>query len=156
MSLKEIYFHIEYPGAKLKGKKEIRIWLSKLVESYQHKIGLLNFILVEDDYLLSINEKYLKHSYYTDIITFDQSESNDSIEGDIYISIDRLMENAESHKILPFIELARLMSHGIYHLMGFDDKTPAEKTNMTELEEKALVLLPQYVSRGTLEIVNVS
>lgn len=103
------------------------------------KAGEINYIFCSDEYLHSLNQTYLDHNTLTDIITFDQSEAND-IAGDIYISIDRVKDNAR-HRTIPFSEeLHRVMIHGILHLTGLNDKTTKEKQFMREKEDLCLSL----------------
>ncbi|MFK7953352.1 MAG: rRNA maturation RNase YbeY [Ekhidna sp.] len=116
-------------------------WLSKLISNNNHSLSDLNYIFCSDDYLLSINKEHLDHDYYTDIITFDSSESESQIEGDIFISVDRVKENASTLN-QPFTrELHRVMAHGLLHLFGFADKTDDEKKLMREKEDLCLSLL---------------
>lgn len=99
--------------------------------------GDIHFIFCSDDYLLEMNIKHLNHAYYTDVITFDYVEG-DRISGDIFISLDRLKENAKTFDTSLEHELVRVMSHGVFHLFGYRDKTAEEKMQMTELEENLL------------------
>jgi probable rRNA maturation factor len=124
---------------KLKAKK----WLQAVANNYGKKIGDLNYIFCTDDYLLEINKQYLNHDFYTDIITFDQSESDKIIDGEIYISIDRVVENASTIKVNFEDELNRVLVHGVLHLIGFKDKTKEEAQTMRLLENEMLLLLKQ-------------
>ncbi len=109
------------------GKIEILI-------SNENKIaGELSFIFCSDNFLLGMNKTYLKHDFYTDVITFDYCE-NDIISGDIFISIDRIKENAKTFKTTFENELYRVMIHGILHLVGYNDKTDKEQKQMREKE----------------------
>ncbi|GAB4238802.1 MAG: rRNA maturation RNase YbeY [Ekhidna sp.] len=119
----------------------IKSWVSTIASDHEHDIKDLNYIFCSDNYLLSINQEYLKHDYFTDIITFDHSDEQASIEGDIFISIDRVKENANEHGASFENELHRVMAHGLLHLLGFGDKTPAEKTEMRLKEDACLSLL---------------
>lgn len=119
----------------LKNKIQIRKWIRKSIENEGFKLGELNFIFCSDGYLLQINQEYLKHDTYTDIITFDNSELSEIISGDIFISIDRIIENAEKFQINFDNELHRVMIHGILHLMGYPDKKREEKVIMTSKED---------------------
>ena len=102
-------------------------------------MGDINYIFCSDNYLHQINFQYLDHDTFTDIITFDQSDK-DQIEGDIFISIDRVHENANERNISFVNELHRVMIHGILHLLGYNDKTPKEKQLMREKEDECLSL----------------
>jgi len=118
-----------------------------VIQSEKKKTGNINFIFCSDEYLLSLNEKYLNHHYYTDVLTFDQSSDRQTVSGDIYISVDRVKENAVTHqksehqKAKTENELYRVMIHGILHLLGYDDKTPSAKKKMRAKEDECLKLL---------------
>lgn len=103
------------------------------------QVDYINYIFCSDDYLLNINQEYLQHDYYTDIITFDYSES--IISSDIFISIDRISENARKNSVTLQSELQRVIIHGALHLVGYKDKTQAEKIVMTQKEDFYLELM---------------
>ena len=115
-------------------------WITKVVESEQHLVGTINFIYCSDSYLLNINQTYLNHHTYTDIITFDQSTSSDSVAGDIYISIDQVKSNAVKYQESFNRELKRVMVHGVLHLLGYNDKSVEEQQEMRKKEEAYLSL----------------
>lgn len=115
-------------------------FLKNLIITEKYQIGNISYIFCTDSYLLSINKQFLKHNYFTDIITFDYTEAK-TIKGEIYISIDRIKENAETFKVLFKDELFRVMIHGMLHLIGYDDKTPALKKIMTQKENEYLSLM---------------
>lgn len=115
-------------------------WLYKLLLGHKKSLGSLNYTYCTDDELLDINRTYLSHDYYTDIITFDLSEEKGLIEGDIYISIDRVKDNAKLNSVLFETELKRVMAHGLLHLIGFKDKSKKEISDMREAENQALLL----------------
>jgi rRNA maturation RNase YbeY len=115
-------------------------WLHRVANSHKRRIAALNYIFCSDHFLLDINQEYLQHDTYTDIVTFDYSDVVGEIEGDIYISVDRVKENAEKYKVTFREELARVRAHGLLHLCGFGDKTPAEKLVMRREENLALGL----------------
>lgn len=100
-------------------------------------MGDVTYVFVNDDYLLDINQRFLNHDYYTDIITFDYCENN-LISGDLLISIDRVVENSQILKIDFHQELHRVILHGILHLCGYKDKTMEEEIAMRDLENKYL------------------
>lgn len=108
-------------------------WLKESVANEGFKIGDINYIFCDDEYLLQINKEYLDHDYYTDVIGFQYSEGN-VISGDIYISVDRIEDNAEQNQIDFKNELARVIIHGILHFMNYKDKTDAEAKKMREME----------------------
>jgi probable rRNA maturation factor len=115
-------------------------WIKSISLSEGYEIGSLNYIFCSDAYLLEINKQYLDHDYFTDIITFDQSEVEDIIEGDIYISIDRVKENAENLGQNFDVELRRVLIHGLLHLVGYDDTTDQLKKEMRAKEDSCLAL----------------
>lgn len=117
------------------------LWLHDVSNKHDFEIHELNYIFCSDHYLLDINQKYLNHDYYTDIITFDNSDQHSVIEGDIFISVDRVQENATMFGTSFNEELYRVMVHGLLHLIGFDDKSESEKELMREKEEACLSLL---------------
>ena len=111
--------------------------LSKTIQEEGFLLGDITVIFVTDGYLLEMNKKHLNHDYYTDIITFDYCEEN-IISGDLFISVDRVRENAATFDS-PFLqELKRVMIHGVLHLCGHKDKTKEEEENMRSLENKYL------------------
>src|SRR5699024_10324345 len=119
----------------LKGKGIVRNWISNTIKAEGFKkIGELSFIFCSDDYLLSINRQYLDHNTYTDIITFDNSENEEIISGDICIIIPRVMENASLFKSTESDELHRVIIHGVLHLCGYFDESKGEKEIMTQKE----------------------
>ena len=136
----EIYFFSEQTDFTLAKEQKVMQWLHAIAEQANYKIKGLNYIFCNDAYLHQINVEYLDHDTYTDIITFDNSEEEQLIEGDIFISIERISENAASYKVSSEAELNRVMAHGLLHLIGFGDKTDAEKLEMRAQEDKALLL----------------
>ncbi|RYE38151.1 MAG: rRNA maturation RNase YbeY [Sphingobacteriales bacterium] len=118
----------------LKSKRKIKTWILGAIVAEDYQLDELNFIFCSDDYLLRINQQYLDHDTYTDVVTFDNSEALKTITGDIFISIDRIRENAAIYGHSAQVELCRVMIHGTLHLLGYRDKTKAEKQRMTEKE----------------------
>jgi rRNA maturation RNase YbeY len=104
------------------------------------QIKELNYVFCSDEYLYQMNVDYLNHDTYTDIITFDNSEKADELEGDIFISVDRVRENAKTLQVAEEVELTRVLSHGLLHLMGYKDKTKEEASLMRNKEEEAIEL----------------
>ncbi|MDA9554667.1 rRNA maturation RNase YbeY [Pelobium sp.] len=135
-----IHFFFEETSFILKSKTNLRNWINRTIEAEKHQLNELNFIFCSDDYLLEINQQYLKHDTYTDIITFDNSEEKGQIYGDIFISIDRIRENAKTFKVSFPNELHRVIIHGTLHLLGYPDKKKEEKALMTEKENQYLAL----------------
>lgn len=138
MSQLSINFFIEDISFTLKDKIHLRSWIKQTVVSEGKKLKELNFVFCSDSYLLEINKEFLNHDTLTDIVTFDNSESPDSIRGDIFISVDRVKENAVKFKATERDELHRVIVHGILHLIGFKDKTTAQKALMTSKEDQYL------------------
>jgi probable rRNA maturation factor len=130
-----INFNIETDGFKLKDLRKKKNWLKELAKEEGFKIIELNYIFLSDEQLLEMNVSYLNHDTYTDIITFDNSEQEDKIEGDIFISVERVAENALKFNVSAETELIRVLSHGLLHLCGYLDKKPADVKLMREKEE---------------------
>ncbi|RKR14805.1 rRNA maturation RNase YbeY [Maribacter vaceletii] len=112
-------------------------WIISILESENFILGNLEYIFCDDAYLLKINQEYLNHDTFTDIITFDYSEGK-TIGGDIFISIERVKENASNFNVNFTNELQRIMAHGILHLLGFKDKTKEESLVMRKKEEEKI------------------
>ena len=133
-------FFSEKKDFKGYNKKRIRSLIKEISKLERKKLVFINCIFCSDSYLLEINKKYLQHNDYTDVITFDHKESTENIEGDIYISIDRVKENAKKYKENEEKELIRVITHGTLHLIGYKDKTKKEKDIMTQKENKYISL----------------
>jgi len=128
----------------LQSKLEIRTWVKTVLEKEGKQVGDITYIFCSDEYLSLINKKYLNHSTYTDIITFDYSEEG-KVSGDIMVSIERVRDNAKKYKIAFETELGRVMAHGLLHLAGYKDKTKGEKEIMTTKEDSYLASFPILV-----------
>ena len=135
-----IYLHTEDIKINLKNKTILKKWIASTIAKTKNKTGEISFVFCSDEYLLKINKKYLNHDTYTDIITFDYS-TKENISGDILISVDRVKENAEKFSKSFEEELHRVIIHGILHLLGYKDKTKAEKEEMTKQEDACLKVL---------------
>lgn len=122
-------------------KNKSKNWLKEIAKLEGFKIGQLNYVFCSDEYLYQMNLEYLDHKTYTDIITFDNSEKEKVIEGDIFISIDRVKDNASKENIPFETELSRVMSHGLLHLMGYKDKKEEDIVTMRNMENKSISLL---------------
>jgi probable rRNA maturation factor len=133
-----ILFHFE-TKFKLANKLIYKKWILNFSNQLEKKVGEINYIFCSDDYLLDLNLKYLKHDTLTDIITFDYSEGT-IINGDIFISIERVRENSQKFQSDFDFELKRVIAHGILHLIGFKDKKKEDKAIMRQKEEWALSL----------------
>jgi probable rRNA maturation factor len=136
-----ITFQSEEIKFTLKEKNRHKAWLTKLAAKEKFSIMELNYIFCSDEYLHKVNLDYLNHDTYTDIITFDNSEDKKSktIEGDIFISLDRVKENAQKFSVNPDDELHRVMAHGLLHLMGYKDKSAKDSAVMRKKEEESIV-----------------
>ena len=139
-----ISFHTENIKFTLKNKTILKKWITSIIEKKKRKPGDLNFIFCSDEHLLGINKQYLNHDTYTDIITFDYSKEDVKmpVAGDIFISIDRVEENAKKFGKSFENELHRVIIHGTLHLLGYKDKTKAAKEEMRSEEDRALKTLP--------------
>ena len=133
-------FFSENKNFKISNTKEIRALLKKICKKENKKISFINCVFCSDNKLLEINKKYLNHVSLTDVVTFDFTLNKKNLEGDIYISIDRVKENARKYKETFKTELLRIIIHGLLHLIGFSDKTKEEKNIMTLKENEYLSL----------------
>ena len=129
--------NIAFPPIK---RNTIKRWIKEVAVQYQKKMGDVHYIFCTDDRILEVNNQYLAHDYYTDIITFDYSE-NEVISGDLFISLDTVKSNSKQFGTAYMEELHRVMIHGVLHLCGLKDSTEEEAKNMREAEDKALSLL---------------
>jgi probable rRNA maturation factor len=131
-----IVFFNEDIDFKFQGKNNFKSWLKKVSEKEGFKINNLNYIFCSDEYLHKINLEYLDHDTYTDIITFDNSEEESIVEGDIFISIERIKENSFTLNTVFEEEFKRVIVHGLLHLCGYDDHTSVDKAEMRRLESE--------------------
>jgi probable rRNA maturation factor len=115
-------------------------WLSNVVADEGSELGDITLVFCSDNYLLEMNKKHLDHDYYTDIITFDYTEEL-VVSGDLFISVDRVRENAVDNKVMFHVELNRVVGHGVLHLLGYNDKSEEEQELMTHKEDWALSLI---------------
>ncbi len=134
-----IHFFSEEIDFQIQKPSKTKQWIKSVIDAEGFNLESLNFIFCSDEYLLSKNIEYLNHNTLTDIITFDTSET-ESIEGDIFISIDRINENAEKLNTTFKNELDRVMIHGVLHLLGYGDKGNEQKKLMREKEDSYLSL----------------
>jgi len=133
-----ISFFFQNTNITLANRKKLKGFIARLFKSYGKESGSLSYIFCTDKDLLEINRRFLKHDYYTDIITFDLSESLRVTDADIYISVDRVRENANKLGVSIKEELHRVMFHGALHLCGYRDKSPKDKAAMRLEEDKNL------------------
>lgn len=117
-----IDFNFEDIEFKLPDNSLLRNWIEYTIRNENKELGNISYIFCSDEYLWNMNKQYLNHDYYTDIITFDYVK-DDIISGDLFISYDRILDNAEKFKVLRETELLRVMIHGVLHLIGYDDVT---------------------------------
>lgn len=137
--MNNISFHSEGVNTKTPSKRLLKAWIKEFVSNHGKKVGELTFILCSDEKILEVNQNFLQHDYYTDIITFDYCEG-EIVSGDIFISVERVAENATSHNVEYNAELLRVLAHGVLHLIGFQDKSPKNKKEMTENEDLCISL----------------
>ena len=123
-------------------RRETTAWIKKVAASYGRKVGEIGYMFVNDEKILEVNNEYLGHDYYTDIITFDYDEG-DVLNGDLVISLDTVRINAQQFGKPYNEELHRVIIHGILHLCGINDKGPGERQQMEAAENRALQLLQQ-------------
>lgn len=132
------YFNEDVAFPKIR-KRVTTNWIKQVILIEEKKVGDISFIFCSDEYLLDVNKRYLDHDYYTDIITFDYVEGK-VINGDIFISVDRVKENAHEFETNFNSEIHRILIHGVLHLLGYKDKAKKDKFLMTEKEEIYLKL----------------
>ncbi len=137
--LSKIKFHFPAKDTYLEDRMRLKKFILALFDKEGRRLQTLNYIFCSDKYLLSINQSFLSHNYYTDIITFELSETIDVVVGEIYISIDRVRVNSKLFSTTIKEELHRVIIHGALHLCGYKDKTKAERLKMREKENFYLV-----------------
>ncbi|NQV02966.1 MAG: rRNA maturation RNase YbeY, partial [Bacteroidia bacterium] len=117
MNENQIQFFYEDIAYQIKGKRNLRRGIDQLVREKEHQLGTVNIVFCSDKFLKAYNKRYLNHDYFTDVITFDFSDEESVITGDIYISLDRVRENAKTYKVMLYKEIVRIIIHGILQLM---------------------------------------
>ena len=137
-----ISFYAENTTLPSINQDAVSLWIKTVAETYGKKTGDISYIFCSDEKILEVNRQYLRHDYYTDIITFDYTSKN-KISGDLFISLDTVRTNSEKFSTPYNEELHRTIIHGILHLCGINDKGPGERAVMEEHENRALALLPQ-------------
>jgi rRNA maturation RNase YbeY len=147
-----ISFHQEDTSFTPKHKLKLKACIQASVETENFICGRLNVVFCSDEYLLKMNQQFLQHNYYTDIITFDYSK-NGILHGDLFISQERVSDNAQKNKVTFENELYRVIIHGVMHLAGYKDKSKSHIKQMRTAEEKHLQIWSEIivgpVSRGT-------
>ena len=134
-----VTFHSEQTNYSISNTDQVIDWLTSVCSKEGKNLSELSYIFCSDEYLLNMNREFLQHDYYTDVITFDYCEGND-VSGDVFISSDRVLDNANSLGVSTKDEMLRVLVHGLLHLLGYQDKSEAEKTIMTEKEDYYLSL----------------
>lgn len=138
--MNQVQFFEEDISFDLTDKEKVVQWITRSIDQEHYNLAEINYIFCSDEYLHGINMQYLSHDTYTDIVTFDNSDQPEEIEGDIFISIERVKDNAQQMGISFEDELHRVMIHGVLHLMGYKDKTKEQKLTMRQKEEACLSL----------------
>ena len=133
-----IFFNNADKGTSLRFRTKLKAFISKQCQKEGIRIEALQYVFCSDAYLLDINKRFLNHDFYTDIISFDLSEQKGSLVGDVYISIERVKENAKTEGNLYMHELLRVIFHGALHFCGYKDKKPADVKVMRSMEDKWL------------------
>jgi len=134
----KIHFHFLDRTPALTGRNALKQFVETLFDKEQAKLESLTYVFCSDEYLLQVNRDFLKHDFYTDVITFDLSSNKNEVAGEIYISIDRVKENAQTLGVSFRNELHRVIFHGALHLCGYKDKTKADISIMRSREDKYL------------------
>ena len=135
-----IEFMVEDVAFELAEAEALTSWIERIAKVHEYDIVQLTYIFCSDEYLHRVNVEYLDHDTYTDVITFDNADDADIIEGDIFISVDRVRENAQGHGVPFRDELHRVMIHGVLHLLGYADKDLLSQTAMRKKEDDCLSL----------------
>lgn len=135
--MQDIFFFFQHPTT-LRNRNRLKQCINRLFEQEKQKLESLNYIFTSDEELLTINKQYLRHDYYTDIITFDLAAKGQPTQGDVYISVERVKDNALQMGQPFYKELHRVIFHGALHLCGYKDKTPKDEKLMRAMEDKYL------------------
>ena len=130
-----IKFHSLIKVPELKERKKLKQFLQRIARQEDERILHLSYIFCSDEKLLRINQDFLKHDFYTDIITFDMREQPGPVVGEVYISVDRVRDNANKHLVSNSNEMHRVIFHGLLHLCGYKDKLKADRLTMREKED---------------------
>jgi rRNA maturation RNase YbeY len=139
MSNSAIYFHFEEVEIDNFQAEKLTNWITSTIKNEEKEPGEINYIFCSDEYLLNINQQYLNHDTFTDIVTFNYVNNN-IISGDLFISYERILENAKQFSVTELHELKRVMVHGILHLIGYNDKTAEEAQEIRAKEDFYLTL----------------
>ena len=146
----KVRFHYLSKARWLKHRMSLKMFMASIFREEKKQLQVLDVIFCSDEYLLKINQQYLKHDTYTDVITFDLTAGGSKrISGEIYVSLDRVAENAVHYDVAPSDELYRVLFHGILHLCGYSDKSASEKKKIRNMENVYLAKYMRVVSRET-------
>jgi probable rRNA maturation factor len=145
--INNIHFHYLTKRFHFPNRTQLKSFLQKLAKREGYAIDTINYIFCDDEYLLSINQQYLNHDTYTDIITFQLNPKGEDLLSDVYISVERVKENAQLHNTSFTQELHRVVFHGLLHLCGYKDKTKKDQEEMRKQENRCLN--NYFVPRGT-------
>lgn len=133
-----IYFHFDNTIFSLRNRNKLKNFIAQIFKAKKKRLGILSYVFSTDREVLKINRKYLNHDFYTDVITFDFSSTKNEVQGEVYISIDRVKQNAKTYNV-PFTEeLHRVIFHAALHLCDYDDKTTYERAIMKKEENRYL------------------
>lgn len=134
--MQKVQFYFLDRQPTLKERTRLKLFIEKLFINQKKKLGNLSYVFCSDEHLLGINKDFLKHDFYTDVITFDLSVSKNGIDGEVYLSIDRIKDNAKQLGVSFKEELHRVIFHGALHLCGYKDKTKEDIIKMRRMEDK--------------------
>ena len=137
-SQSKVYFFFQDTIFSIPQKKRLQAFIELIFKKERKKLVSITYVFCTDKFLLNLNKQYLNHSYFTDVITFDLSDSNKCIQAEVYISIDRVKDNTKKFKTSFKSELYRVVFHGALHLCGFSDKTASQIKKMREFENRYL------------------
>ena len=140
----EVHFFVEDITFSLPARYTTSVWIKSVIQQEGYTLMQISFVFCSDSYLHTKNVQYLQHDTLTDVLTFDYSETPETIEGDIYISVDRVRANARSWQHSFMEELQTVMVHGVLHLLGYKDHTPLNKNLMRKKEIKYVTQFTQY------------
>ena len=141
--MSELNFFTQETNFRIRKIRLLKKWLFETIKAENETLDTLSIIITSDEYLHQMNVEHLNHDTLTDVITFEYNEENEPIQGDIFISIDRVKENANQFKQRQLDELHRIIIHGTLHLLGYKDKCDSDKKQMTQKEDYYLSLRPE-------------
>jgi len=133
-----IFFTYQFPGFRVKNSSAIKRWMLRAFRNEKKSLKQLNVVFCSDKFLLDINKKFLKHNFFTDVITFQYNKKNAPVEGEIFISVQSVRSNAKKFGTTLRDELHRVIIHGVLHLCGYNDKTPKAKSAVRKKENTYL------------------